>query len=414
MVDVILVPLAALLDHAELAARIVGAQHAHFRGVLGGDRQHEEGFAAGVVHADVVELVGFLVDELRGRLERVAVQPVAALGGLVLLHVEERAAVGGPRDRGHALGALAQHASALQVLHLQRVLAKAGEIHRVGELRAVGTHVHGAHRRVLVALGELVHVEQHLFRGVHRALAAAVDRILQALDLALVIPVAALAVRHALVGFLDAREDLLVEPVAEAFERLHRLLRVAVLRFEVRDDFRIVLVAQPEVVVDAAVAELRHHLGLALRHRRGERFGGLGDDGKGEWQEHGGEERLRARHRESCWPKWEIIRGKGQRPAGGAVIPGRALCTMPRRRTTMTLKIIAAILAALALPALAETAPARADARPAPVAQSQAGKPKAADTATPREKARAAKAQKKKNRQVARQKNDSQKKAPAS
>jgi hypothetical protein len=80
----------------------------------------------------------------------------------------------------------------------------------------------------------------------------------------------------------------------------------------------------------------------------------------------------------------------------------------------MTPKLIAAILVAAALPAVAETTAPRADARPAAPMQVKEVKAKADQPASTRERARAAKAQKKKNRQLARQKPDPQKKAPAS
>ena len=81
----------------------------------------------------------------------------------------------------------------------------------------------------------------------------------------------------------------------------------------------------------------------------------------------------------------------------------------------MTPKLIAAILVTAALPAVAETTAPRVDARPAAQqVQVKEDKAKADGPATTRERAKAAKAQKKKNRQVARQKHDSQKKAPAS
>jgi hypothetical protein len=100
-----------------------------------------------------------------------------------------------------------------------------------------------------------------------------------------------LAVGDALVGLLDAPEDLLVELVAERLERPGRGLGVAVLGLEVAGHRGIVLVAQPVVVVDAAVAELRHDLGLFLRHGRRQVLGSPGGEGSGEGKQHGeGEE----------------------------------------------------------------------------------------------------------------------------
>ncbi|MEO7742456.1 MAG: hypothetical protein ABIR98_05940 [Usitatibacter sp.] len=80
----------------------------------------------------------------------------------------------------------------------------------------------------------------------------------------------------------------------------------------------------------------------------------------------------------------------------------------------MTPKLIAAILAAAALPAMAQTAIPRADVGPAAQVQVKEDKARPANSASARDRAKAAKAQQKKNRQLARQKHDSQKKAPAS
>lgn len=79
----------------------------------------------------------------------------------------------------------------------------------------------------------------------------------------------------------------------------------------------------------------------------------------------------------------------------------------------MRFTIIAALLAAAALPALAQTASPRADARSTASAQVE-NKARSETPAATRDRVKAAKAQKKKDRQLARQKADSQKKAPAS
>ena len=76
-------------------------------------------------------------------------------------------------------------------------------------------------------------------------------------------------------------------------------------------------------------------------------------------------------------------------------------------------KLIAAILAAAALPAIAQAATPSADPRPSATVQAKEGPPQSRSALSPRERAKAAKAQQKKNRQLARQKQEPQKKAPA-
>jgi len=140
------------------------------------------------------------------------------------------------------------------VLHEQRVLAKAGVVERVGE--PVGVVVDGisAEGEEGMAHGQGVEIEQDLLGLIRPGGLAAVDRILLALLRARVIEVIAATVGNGRVVFLDAAQDLPVERVLERFHRLHHGRRVRVLRFQVSGDTRIVLVAQPEVIVLAAVA----------------------------------------------------------------------------------------------------------------------------------------------------------------
>jgi len=84
------------------------------------------------------------------------------------------------------------------------------------------------------------------------------------------------------VRLLDAREHLLVDRFAERLERLRHLRGVLVLRVEVSDDFGVALLAQPEVIVHATIAELDG--GLRLFRGEGRLTLGrtvAGVDGKG-------------------------------------------------------------------------------------------------------------------------------------
>src|SRR5258708_33459488 len=95
--------------------------------------------APGVTDADVEALVGLLVVERLGAFaDRAAMQPVAALGGLVLLHVEEGPGVRGPRAGGDARGAVGKELAAREVLHVQRVLAVSRRRDAVCEPARVG------------------------------------------------------------------------------------------------------------------------------------------------------------------------------------------------------------------------------------------------------------------------------------
>ena len=137
--------------------------------------------------------------------------------------------------------------------------------------RAVGADVEAAERVEVVPLGLDVVVEQDLLAGEAVALGLlverrrlpvvggcdrrpAVDAVLLALDRAGVVPPVALAGRDAQVGLAGARLDLVEDLLAQDREVLGARVRVRVLLVQVRDDRRIVLLAQPLVVVDVDVA----------------------------------------------------------------------------------------------------------------------------------------------------------------
>jgi hypothetical protein len=269
----------------------------------------------------------------------------------------------GPRDGGHALDRIAKELARREILHVQRVLAKTREIDRVGELRAVGAHVHHADRGVLVSLRERVHVEEHFFGRLHRARAPAVDGVLLPFDLALVVPEAAAPIRHGLVGLLDAREHLRVEALAERLQGPHHCGRIRVLRVEVRDDRGVVLLAQPRVVVDAALAELRGNARLARGdRRRGARVFGRGERvGMGAGEQHGGGYRDRTSTRVG------EFRSEGVHFPHETVHEGEA--------KMIKIKLLAALVAgALAFPAYAQMQATGVDKRQAnPEARAQKG-----------------------------------------
>ena len=103
---------------------------------------------------------------------------------------------------------------------VKRVLAEAAGIGGVGEEIAVGADGHGSDVHKGLAFGELVYVQNDLFRlgriegGVEIGIgsgAAAVDGILAALDGARAVEPVAETVRDALVGLLDVGEHLVVQ-----------------------------------------------------------------------------------------------------------------------------------------------------------------------------------------------------------
>ena len=142
----------------------------------------------------------------------------------------------------------------LQVLDVQRVLAEAGRVGGVGQPAAIAGDVGCADVEEGVALGQLVAVEDDLFRRIvlrpgSGPAPAAVDGVLQSLFRARAVPPAAVAEGNRDVGLLHMREHLLVEVVAQAGKRGHHRLGVGVFGLEIRGHLGVLFVAQPGVVV---------------------------------------------------------------------------------------------------------------------------------------------------------------------
>ena len=138
-------------------------------------------------------------------------------------------------------------------------------------------------------LGEPVEVEQHLLAGQRGLVGGAVlvglrgspvgrvgdgdpaaGAVLAALEGAAVVPVAAAACRDRQVGLEGPGLDLLEDRLPQVREVGRDRLRVVVLRLEQREHRRVVLVAQPLVLVDAGAAVVGGGDRPAVRDRRGE------------------------------------------------------------------------------------------------------------------------------------------------
>jgi hypothetical protein len=103
-----------------------------------------------------------------------------------------------------------------------------------------------------MAFGENVQVEEDLFCGILGGLAA-IDGVLLALDGARVIFKAAEGIGDAEVGLLNAAEHLLVELFLKGVGGLEISVGIGVFGFEVREDAGVLFVAEPGVMVHAAV-----------------------------------------------------------------------------------------------------------------------------------------------------------------
>ncbi len=255
VVDVVLLLRDPRGHEPPLPERLVRGQEAGLAGGEAGDAEDEVGEAARPVDADVERQVRLLVDEVvRVIPDAVPVEPVLPLGGLLLHRVEERPVVGGPGHRADLLRDRLHELPGAQVLDEERVLPEPGVVGRVGEEARVVAHLVGPEGHEGLPLRQAVEVEGHLLGGLQAPLLPAVDGVLLPLLRARVVEEAALAVGHVRVGLLDAAEHLRVEGRLAGLRGLHHRVGVGVLRLEVGPDLRVLLLAQPVVVVDAALA----------------------------------------------------------------------------------------------------------------------------------------------------------------
>ena len=188
-----------------------------------------------------------------------------------VVEVAAVAAPGGPAEHPGDLVVL--ETAGPQVLDPHREPLVAGRVGGVGQQVGVRADRGAAQGEELVALGQLVDVEQQLLAGqgglVRDAVlvglrgspvVVAADRdpaggaVLLALVGAGVVPEAAVARRHRQVGLAGAGLDLLEDGLPQVGEVADPLLGVGVLGLEVGRDVGVLLGPQPVVLVDAGAA----------------------------------------------------------------------------------------------------------------------------------------------------------------
>jgi hypothetical protein len=182
----------------------------------------------------------------------VAIEAVGALGDLIFDDIKEGEIVGGPGGAGDAFDADREELVGVEILDFEDELAETGVIRGIGEEAIVVADVEGAEAEEGVAFGEGVEVEED-FLGGERFARATVDGVLLALFRAGVIGVAAETVGDAEVGLLNAAEHFLVEGFLEGLGGIQEGVGEGVFFLEVGGDAGVILVAEPGVVVHAAV-----------------------------------------------------------------------------------------------------------------------------------------------------------------
>ena len=109
--------------------------------------------------------------------------------------------------------------------------------------------------------------------------AAEMERVLLAFDGFGRVEIAAEAIGNGEIGLLDAGEHLAVERLLKGFSGLENRVDVGVFGFEVPDDLRVFLFAEPGVVVDAGVVVEEMLDGFASRDGWLDRVVGANGDG---------------------------------------------------------------------------------------------------------------------------------------
>ena len=203
-------------------------------------------------------LIGFLEHEnvVRGvRSEAMPVHLVGAQGLGVLLGIEDRLVVAGPR---HASGDVSDHVveklAGPEGLEINVVDAAAFRVDRVREKVVVDAHTGDVQREILVTFGQGVPVREDFLVSVERAAFAAVDRVLFALFEAVVIVEIVFAVGNRAVIGIESPFDFFEERLLELFGVGHHRARVLVLRLEVGDDLGVFALVEPVVRILADVA----------------------------------------------------------------------------------------------------------------------------------------------------------------
>ncbi len=154
------------------------------------------------------------------------------------------------------------------VADAQDVVLVALGVERPGQEPVVGAHLEGSEGAVLLAFGQDVLVDEHLFRAALLRGPPTVDGVLEPLDAAGVVQERAVGDGHRQVGLLDTAHDLGVELLLQRPQRLHDRIGVGVFRLEVRRHLGIVPVPQPVVVVRPPVPMRLVHMRNPAGHRR--------------------------------------------------------------------------------------------------------------------------------------------------
>ena len=225
---------------------------------------HEVGFALGFADSAREGFIGFFIHQfVCGGIgaQNVLVDAVRTQGNRVLLGVENRAVVVGPRGASADVGdAVVEDFPGGQILELQGVFSAANGVHAKRKQVVVGAYRASTNGEVAVPFRHFIDVEHDFFFGIEAALLAAVDWVFLAFLIPGVVVVSVVQQRNALVVLLDAANDFFKEGFLECLGWLQHFCFVVVLGVEVIDDsgglcvrnlrfFLCVAEAHPEVII---------------------------------------------------------------------------------------------------------------------------------------------------------------------
>src|SRR6266568_3619181 len=256
MVGVILMIIFAHCDYLKLVGRLVGAQEPDLARGVARDGEQKKHAAASALHFDPESFVYLFVDQvvrLRGA-QDMPIEPVGTLRDFVLNGVEKCAIVGGPGDACDAFDLLGKGTARMEIFYVKRIFAEAGRIGRIGEQLIIVADLEGTQPKKRMSLCKLIEVQQQLFGGTVCIAPPELKGVLLAFLGSGEVQIAAEQIGDREIRLQDAAKQFLVKLPLKSFGGLQYGVRISILCFQVGDNFGVLFMAEPRVMVDAAVA----------------------------------------------------------------------------------------------------------------------------------------------------------------
>src|SRR6266702_890173 len=177
------------------------------------------------------------------------IEPVGTLRDFVLNGVEKCAIVGGPGDACDAFDLLGKGTARMEIFYVKRIFAEAGRIGRIGEQLIIVADLEGTQPKKRMSLCKLIEVQQQLLGGTVCIAPPEVKGVLLAFLGSGEVEIAAEQIGDREIRLQDAAKHFL-----KSFGGLQYRVRISIFCFQVGDNFGVFFMAEPRVMVDAAVA----------------------------------------------------------------------------------------------------------------------------------------------------------------